>query len=314
MKRALLLLCLLTLAACAQNNGQQGPELAGSQFIGGTTGIVPEFLPGSPPDVVYDGGNFPFDVVVALNNKGEFHVPAENARVEISGIRGEEFGVSQASLVNHPDQDVLGRQLDSSGNVLETSPSYVEFSGLNHQQPIVGSSQTFPIQASVCYLYGTVASTQLCSRENLLNPRPGGICAINEDKTVSNSGAPVQVSSVRENTRAHDRVGFTFKVVHSGQGVIYKDGSGCDQNDRRLENQVGVRVTTGLPGLACSGLDSGNQGTITLFGGEKTVTCTQEIPTPADFEFPVTVELIYDYEERVTTQVQVKHQDVGPQI
>jgi len=306
-----LMIVLLLIAGCQEGDTDQTGT---AQFLGGTTGIVPEFIENSPPSEVYDGGNFPFDVVVRLTNKGEYPVPSSNVKVTLSGILAEEFGTSQANLISSPVDDVLGRNLDSEGNVLESSPVFVEFPSLNHKSTLSASTQRFPLQASVCYLYGTIATSTLCSRQNILNPKGTQICTVNEDKSVSNSGAPVQVASLRESARAIDKVGFTFKITHSGQGDIYDRGSGCDKLDRRFENKVNVRVSSGIPGLACTGLEGGDQGVVTLFGGEKTITCTQQIPTPADFEFPVTIELSYDYEERVTTEIIVKRTDSGSRL
>ena len=70
-----------------------------------------------------------------------------------------------------------------------------------------------------------------------------------------------------------------------------------------------MRVSSGIPGLSCSGLEGGADGTTTLFGGEKTITCTQQIPSSADFEFPVTIEAAYDYEDRITTEIAVKRSE-----
>ncbi len=311
MRRSLVMvvLTILLISACQEQTSEGPKGIASTRFLGGSAGIVPEFLPGNPPPEVYDGGSFPFDVVVRLTNKGEFPVPASRVKVMISGILAPEFSVSSGALVSGPSEDVLARQQDAEGNILEPSPSFAEFVGLNHRAPIVGSVQRFPLQASVCYNYGTVASTTLCSRENILDPDENGICTINEDKTVENSGAPVQISSVRESARAADRVGFTFKIMHAGQGEIYAPASGCDKVDRRNENRVAVRVSSGIPGLSCSGLEGGADGTTTLFGGEKTITCTQQIPSSADFEFPVTIEAAYDYEDRITTEIAVKRSE-----
>ena len=69
-----------------------------------------------------------------------------------------------------------------------------------------------------------------------------------------------------------------------------------------------VSVDTGMDGLTCTGLDGGaTSGYVTLYGGERIITCTQETETNTDFEKPVNIKLEYDYKEGISTQVLVKH-------
>jgi len=67
-----------------------------------------------------------------------------------------------------------------------------------------------------------------------------------------------------------------------------------------------VRVDTGLPGLTCTGLsEGGSEGDVTLYNGEKIVTCQQQLDG-LDFEFPLLIELGYDYQEFISTTLVVK--------
>ena len=115
------------------------------------------------------------------------------------------------------------------------------------------------------------------------------------------------VNLIGESARAKDKVGFTFKIVHSGTGNIYmlKSGDRCDETIRTDMNKVHVKVDTGLNGLSCSGLESGVEVDVILHNGEKLVTCTQDLEG-LDFEFPLIVELTYDYEQFVETSLTVK--------
>lgn len=281
---------------------------AGSPFIGGTRGLDITFLEASPPASVFDGGDFPFDIVVKVENIGEFFIEKEGVQVQITGFRPGEFGVSAADMTKTALEDLTAKRKDSEGAILPGNPVYIEFPGFNHEGAIVGASQEFPVKAGVCYKYGTIANTQLCSRKNILTASTTGVCKVNEAKTVFNSGAPVQVSTITQSARAKDKIGFTFKIVHSGTGTIYqaKGGARCDETIRQDFNKVHVRVDTGLPGLTCTGLSEGGlEGDVTLYNGEKIVTCQQQLDG-LDFEFPLLIELGYDYEEFISTTLVVK--------
>jgi len=295
------------LAAC--QTGDSGSQ-AGTPFLGGTQGLVLSFADDTPPGTVFDKGTFPFDVVVKVDNKGEFEIPKNKIFIDVLGFEPNQFGMSAAALSKSPDDNLLARTKDVQGNVIEPGPAFVEFPDLNYQGEVAGSELSFKVRAQACYLYGTFATTQLCSRQNVINPAAGGICEVNEDKQVYNSGAPVQVRSVVEQARAKDKIGITFEITHVGTGKIFQRDHLCDNTVRTFEDKVFVEVQSPLPGMTCTGLQAGYNeasGFATLYGGTKTITCTQPLATPRDYEFPVTISLTYDYNEGIDTDVVVKH-------
>lgn len=288
-------------------NGQDKAE-AGNPFLGGSRGLDISFLDGSPPSSVFDGGDFPFDIVVKLENVGEYFVDTGDVEVELSGFRPGEFskGAGEMTLTN--EEPLTAKRKESDGSIIPGNPVFMEFTGFNHRDNIVGASQVFPVKAGVCYDYGTIANAQLCSRKNVVNPSEGGVCRVNEAKTIYNSGAPVQVSGLTETARAKNKIGFTFKIVHSGSGEIFAPDTAekCDPAVRTNKDKVELNIDTGLPGLSCTGLGEGTtEGTVTLYNGEKIVTCTQDLEG-LDFEFPLLIELNYRYYDSIETQLEVK--------
>lgn len=306
MRRFVVVLMLLLLVIACKPGAKKSVSLE-SPFVGGTQGLVPSFQEFRKE--VFDGGNDPFDIVVKLENKGEALVPASNVQVKISGINPAEFSKSEESLLLNSPEDVIEMRKDPQGGVLPGPQVFVEFTGVNHNSPIAGASAQFTIRADICYLYRTKAVSKLCVRENLLTPRAGGICELNENKPVYNGGAPVQIADFKENTRAKDKIGFTFEVRNSGGGSVFERNSKCDLSQRKNENKVYVIVNTGLPGLQCTGLEStsnGAEGFVTLYGGTKIVSCSQPVSTRSDFEQLVSAEVIYDYAQSIQDTLIVK--------
>lgn len=302
---ALIVCMMLSLLGCGE--GDEGP-VTGAPFLGGSAGLLVNFE-NSPPPEVYDGGDFPFDILVKLKNSGEWDVSKENVRVKITGIRADQFGLAETDLAKNSPEDMPKMKRDLTGTLIDSAPVIVEFNNFNHANPITGSELSYPIRADVCYNYGTSAVTQLCVRENILNPRAGGICEINEAKTVYNSGAPVHVATLTESARSSDKIGFTFTIQHMGTGDIYEKDTTCDKSSRAFEDRVYVVVDAGGNGVSCSGLGEagGTEGFVKLFGGTKPVSCTLTIPNPGDYKLPVTITLGYDYEVGQSTQILVKH-------
>lgn len=306
MKRLIPVMMVLLLVAC-QQGGEEKVIAASNPFIGGTQGLVFDFQ--DFREEVFDGASDPFDIVVRVENKGEAFVDKRDVQVEISGFNPREFGKVANDLVSEAPDDIIETRKDPQGGVIPGPRVFVEFTGLNYGDFITGSTAQFPVRADVCYLYRTRGVSKLCIRENLLTPRAGGICEINENKQVFNSGAPVQIRNFKENTRSSDKVGFTFEIVNVGQGDVFERNSKCDREVRKKENRAYVIVATNLEGLQCTGLETtsnGAEGFVTLFGGSKIVSCSQRVSTRSDFEQLVNIEVIYDYEERTQTLLTVR--------
>lgn len=303
-----LVCCALFMAGCEAEDGTT--TLPEDQFIGGTEGLIIAFEENSPPAEVYDGGATEFDVVIKLENKGESLVEKDNVHVKLSGIHPSDFGKSETDFVLNAPDDLVEVQRDPSGRVLDGMPTFVEFTGLSHDERIAGAALSFPLRADVCYLYTTLAGLKLCVRENLQQPIPGGLCDVAGQRTFANSGAPLQISNVAQQARARNKVGFTFDITHAGVGTFYEKGSDCDQTDRKKSKRVFVRVESGIPGLTCTGLvpggDGAAEGSVQLFDEKRTISCTQEFSSLGDYELPVSIELTYDYLQSIQTSVLVR--------
>lgn len=305
MKNYASIILIMSLLVFAFGCNQETPISKESPFIGGTTGLLISYDEGAPPAEVYDGGDFDFEIVVKLKNDGEQSVSKDKVEVSLSGIDPKEFGLSDSDFVKHPDEDLEGTYKDSEGNKIEGTTTYVVFSGLNHREILTGNTP-YTIRADVCYNYATNVNSMLCIKKNQID-KDGDICKINEKKAVFNSGGPVQVTSFEEMPRGKNKFNFNFKIEPKGNGGIYKKDSNCEYT-RANENKVFVSVDTGMDGLSCTGLDGGaTSGYVTLYGGERTITCTQDTETNTDFEKPVNIRLEYDYKEGISTQVLVKH-------
>jgi hypothetical protein len=307
MKKVIIALCIITmlmLIGCKPREGKTGTD---NPFIGGTTGVLISFSQGAPPAEVYSGGDFPFNVFVRLKNDGEYKIPKEKATVKLTGIYPKEFNKEESDLFKTSPEDLEPRS-KKDGKITEGSPVGVEFLDLNHKDVLEGN--TFTFRADVCYNYQTKAVSKICIRSNNLETKEG-VCKVNEPKVSYSSGAPVQISEFREEAQAKNKVGFVFTIQHKGNGLIYKQDSKCAagmDNKRSFQDKVWVEVNTGISGLKCSGLSDGSDtsGYTTLYDNIKTVSCTQTVDTSSDYEKPVEIKMIYDYEDTAETSVRVK--------
>jgi hypothetical protein len=302
----LLLGLFLGTAGCQSDNKTTGTS---TPFMGGTNGILLSFTPEAPPAEVYDSGNYPFDIVIQLTNDGEYDVKAADATVRILGIDPADFGKTTAELSLQPVEDLLGSYKEAdTGTVIKGTTTTVEFTNFNYKGKTAGNMQ-MPLFADICYTYGTKVASQLCIKKDPTDSS-SRICVVEEDKPVYSSSAPVQVSLLHQSLRGRNTVGFTFTVQKKGNGNVFSRGSKCDTTGILYENKVWIEVIVPeMTGLKCTGFTGGtdNTGFVTLYSGERTISCTQPAPADTDYVKNIDINLVYDYREDITTNILIKH-------
>lgn len=312
---SLLIISLFVIAGC--EGGDKGGAIS-TPFLGGSTGVFIEFIKGNPPEQVYDGGSFDFDVLASLRNDGEYDIPKENIKVSLYGISPEDFGSALEDLTDlNPPENLIGRNRDSEGGIIEGSPVDVklppnEGDHLNYGGKLVGDRENFDVRVNVCYRYQTKGVAQYCVLKNLIDDaREDSICNPRQSKTIYSSGAPVQVANFKQSVAGEDSIRVQFDILHSGNGNVFEYGSSdssaatCprDPSSRRSnEDRVFVAVDPGMGSTTCSGLES-NSGFVRLANGKRTVICTITLsPDRTDFEKELKITLDYNYEDDKDTR------------
>ncbi len=277
-------------------------------FIGGTNAVAFNFIEGSPPAEVYDGGSYPFEVALNFENKGEYDVPKEKVTVSLAGFYPPDF--NNPEIVKNPDEDLEKSYIDSEGNIVPGTVTYVTFPGFNFMEELKANNE-YRIRANLCYVYGTIAQADLCILDDLTKTKDE-VCKVSEKKGVDCSSAPVKVENFEESVAGTDKITFSFEIVQRGSGLVSKMESDC--SDETIDkNKVWVEVDSGLDGLSCSGLSDGTDtiGYTTLYGGKRMIRCTQDISASdlqgKDFEKKVNLKLAYDYKEHKEVTMLVKH-------
>lgn len=325
----ILLIAALILASCeggssGQPSGKTSAGAQGKAFIGGKVGLEGVFLAGAPPAEVFDNDNFPFDINLKVENKGEWDVKANEAITEIVGIQPEEFSATRQDLNKTASEDLTGAKLDSQGNSIAGTITNFEYKDLQYKKNITGN-YPFPLRANLCYSYGTKAAAQLCILSDLTGKtRKTGeeaLCeATNNNIQVENSGAPVHVDNFAQSVTGTNKISFSFNIKHVGgsDNRVSEKGSRCDPQPAR-KDKIYVKVDVGLPSVSCSGLrdplvvGSKTEGFVKLFGEtagseERAVYCTLPLVVDrTDFKKQVNIELTYDYKQFVNTELLVKH-------
>ena len=214
-KIMLVMVGLLILVGCGQ---QSEVGTTSKPFIGGTNAIEFNLIEGAPPSEVYDGGSYPFEVTVNVENKGEYDVDKSKISIDLAGFYPADFG--SPAVQKNPAEDLEKSYIDSEGNIIPGTISYVTFDGFNFGGTLPANNE-YTIRANVCYAYGTLAQADLCVLDDLTKTNDQ-VCTVSERKTSYSSSAPVQVENFEESIAGTDKITFSFEIVHRGSGAISK--------------------------------------------------------------------------------------------
>lgn len=318
MRKILVLMCLLLfIAGCAEEDGSDiGPKQ--TPFVGGKTGLAMTFIEGAPPEAIFDNGQFPFSIVIKLDNKGEHDVAAGDGYIKIIGINPQEFGKTSADLQQSIPQDIRGTNKNSEGDVVSGDTVIMEFTDFNYLNDIQGNFDGPRIRPELCYDYETKTSSQICVKSDLLHDfETKEICSVSGTKTAYNSGGPIHITELKEAPLGSDKIQVSFKVDHVGDinDRFFKQGTECDYRVTNLDRyKVFIEVTSDINGqrASCTGLEepTGDKsaGYVTLWDGQpRTVVCSIDVSgVEGVFEELFTVSLKYRYMQFIEKSILVK--------
>lgn len=308
-KRILFFLFVLFILITSQNNCNISitGNATHNPFIGGTGGISINFEEDFPPDSILGGNQEFFDVVIRLENTGEWSVKKEDVIVSIQGASKNIFGKTINELKkNNIEKDLDRIQQKPAGVFIDGSPVYIEFLELSYPNRVIKDIIT-PLRATVCYKYGTISISNICiSKDDSFSGEGNDLCITEEKKRVFNSAAPIIITEFNQISKEEDLITFSFKIKHRGSGDFYAPDSKCgESNISNLQDKIKIDVNSGLPNLVCLGEDS--TGHILLHGGERTITCIQKISTNNNYENRINIQIKYDYLEDITKNILVRH-------
>lgn len=303
-----LFVLLVLLTGCGtQPTGEEGSK---SGFIGGTSGLVMNWIIPEEGYVLYDQGNNEVPVYLKVENLGEYDIPPNSAVVTLSGISYRDVGIQDSDLRKVIDLVLSGKH--KVDNQVVSGDSYeVSFGPLKWVPPI-NTDLNMPIYADICYPYETKAETVVCIAENPTDTR---VCNPNGARPVYSSGAPVQISSVRQEFLGQNRYSLVIEIKHVGNGEIYESGKDCDS--KLFSSKGVVRVTVGDPvnwgwdsvNIECNGVPAGQSFTTRIIsGGLVSVRCNIEVADSAagDYVKVLPIKVEYDYSDTISTQLELR--------
>ncbi len=330
-KTVLVVLLIATLAftSCGGNNEPIGPTF--NPYVGGSDSIEITFMPGMPPTqlgAILDNGGSEFSVGVQIVNKGEYDLGPNELQLDLRGILPDQFNIGWPDLNQILADPLQGSKKQLDGSVTNGQMSSLIFEGLKYLPDAPGDLPK-QIRVDACYNYATKSTTQVCLANDVqgaLIAQQDAICNVNEVKVTKNSGAPVQISNLRQMPQGGNRISVMFDIVHKGMGEVYKFGTpdNCESIITNPEkNKVYVEVfmtddstaqvscTGGLAGPVTPTEASPIAGEILMVDASpRTVTCSiEEVSGPAQnaiYLDQFNIDLSYNYGQSQDLQITIK--------
>ena len=262
-------------------------------FTGGTEGVIVSFVNLAPPSSFSQGDNVRLKIL--LNNKGETRIQTGNAKVRIFGVNLENFGLQSAY------RSTLG-PLEAQGEfTAQGGEQEIDFGQIRYTPSII-NQETFTLRARLCYPYQTIAKTDVCVQSLVTQESEGEVCSLAGEKVVAGSisGAPVQITSITEQTRSNDQVRFDIKIENKGTGQVYSIDKKCEDLDKdeiRFDAKDKVKVKIRSPLDVKCGFRSGepsNEGIVTLDDiGVVTLSCWKNVEEPLVDKLDIQLDYLY---------------------
>jgi hypothetical protein len=313
-KTMIMMFALLMLTACGEANNE---SVGTTPFIGGTQGVKMEFLDNFPPDRVGDGNQEDFDTIIVLTNRGEAEVEAEDISVRLTGFSPRLFNEQPENLAKNAPELLERNIKNPDGSIIETFPVEVEFGPFNYQERVQGT-QTFPIRAQVCYLYQTNVASSVCVKNDFRDDEQGDVCTVASTRTAFNSGAPIQVTELRQSAAREDTTRLIFTVSNRDTGDTYSKDSTCE-DEGRLKDRVYIKLTgfeeSQGEEVNCRSLrsDSGSGGSegFVILGeeGSAEVSCDVKFSERTPRIQPFGIEIDYKYNENIQKDIVIERND-----
>ncbi len=286
-----LLTVLLLLTSCQQTQKKQQSV---SAFLGGTQGIVATFEPfGVEEDGVYsifDTETFPIEITI--NNKGEYELQPNEVTVELQGPSQSEFNNIASWKKNNQDViDKISELVKQGGEETITFADEAKY-----VTPVKGITERNWF-ANIEYNYKTfIIVPEVCLKYDLADKR---VCAVQEKKEFSVSGAPIIVESVEEDTAGRGIAAVKFKLKNVGGGKVTVLGSDFTVTDR-------LSYSLDDAGWECK--SGGKVNEARLIDGTAEVVCRlkEALPTEQISTKQIILTLSYRYREIVQEKLRIK--------
>ncbi|MEK6856852.1 MAG: hypothetical protein AABX49_02440 [Nanoarchaeota archaeon] len=304
-----LFLIFITIFLVSGQTCDRNKEKGEGGFLGGKEGLVIDFVDDAPPlSGIFKGEAFPVDVEII--NKGETDIGENSITLYLTGAVYSSSTIATSNVDKQASNDVFIAGIEESEEKRVEDSSVVPLGTVTYNGEILGDSIPLEVGVSVCYPYETkVQVDNFCVPSTARTVTGTDDCEIITTENIvrekENSGAPVQITSLREQ-EGPNFVRVTLDINNVGTGEVVATGV-CKRDLERSDlNQVQVTMPTNFN---CSFRDKDtetNQGIVDLRGGHGVLRCKRDVSNSgSSFKESIAITLNYNYLQEISKAVTV---------
>lgn len=273
-------------------------NLAFTPYIGGDKALnigFHQMMDRIPKDIA-------FPIIVRLSNEGEYTIDRGDATLIL--LSANLWNKESNAVKNNSDKNIRGKEL-VSGEEIPGDSVILTYDNCIYKGVQDKAIPPSSLRVQACYPYKTFAKSEICAlksadyRKSLEGD--SSYCDPTGDKKVYSSGAPLQVTDVRQFYSSPGKAIIQIKVEKiTDSGTIYDGSPGdCSGEINRvaIEN---IRASDPSVTYNCSA------NSIFLMDNEGKIICTLEnLNSESSYREPIEITLSYMYKEILTKEIQV---------
>lgn len=301
----------LIIAGCSDGSGGSGSGGSGEldQYRGGSDFVSIELESGSPPEVVYDDSTFPFDIILRVENEGEWDIEANSLRMVLEGFSSQRWGEIE-------DNFILSNQLvgyDSFFDI-EGDFEYISFDNIEYKEPLTQNTFTHNYRVRTCFPYGTKVAFTTCINNDARRSSDdeSALCEGFSQREFSVSSGPLGVETVEQQV-VNGRLRLIFTIDHlefeNDEVSLYSPQSldeSCNLREGVRETQVEDNIKISLVDSVVGEFSCSSNGEVRFPSSQRKVTCEADISDLETQEIPMVMNLEYEVEKSFRDSILVE--------
>lgn len=298
-KSGLIFLVIVSIILVSGQGCERVEKRAEGVFIGGKDGLVAEFVEDAPSV----SGNFKgesFPVEVRLTNKGENDIGVGAVNIYLTGglyartSTGGDIGIVPGRDEARANTVVILAIEEGAEGLIEDS-EVVDIGDVTYNGEIYGDNVPLDVSLAICYPYRTRVQVNDFCVPSTGAAKTGDECSIDSSVNLiddgDNSGAPVQITSLRED-KGSGYVRITLDINNVGNGEVV-DTSCTKTITRDTKNKATVTMPSGFD---CGWGEGQTSGVVELRNGHATLRCRKDVTNAGNaYKEPMLIKLDYNY-------------------
>jgi len=218
-KLAFLLVLIILVSGCTHTETESTTESSAAE------GISFDIYADTLQPKQYEGQSFNFQIKV--ENNGGYSVPTDHMNLYLEGVNPTTYSRTPSDFIKKNTVELTSLGLFGNDTIIR-GQEVISFSDLCYENDLE-TNLDVDLFLKSCYSYETDAKVSACFGEAY--SQFNEICTVTEEKSVTNTDAPVKVTQILESPAGQDKYRFIINVENQGSGKVFSRYASSDVSD-----------------------------------------------------------------------------------